>query len=279
MGEVLGSVLTFGGIAVVVLVYFFSDREEKRALADGTEQERFEIMIDDVVMFWHAAEVDRELRRELKEDLDAFCFDARRSGATTTEVFGNDIEAFADMWISEHRQPPNPLKVALLRLLNYASLWMGYRSALSVIRAFRETTTDETWTFTLAFSLAIGLVAGAGPLITLVTGRSFWLTGSWLVGLGKLVCTGLAGVAILLGSLLMAEQLAGAILGISLGPADVETVPSMVPWLISFLVALPIWLRATTRLSEENDKRFDSLLGEIDDDDATDSEDWDDEQS
>jgi len=264
IGGVIGTIAAFAVLLVGIVGYAWVERDSKRIWSTGTEAERFDDLITTVEILWKANEVDSDLRKELSEDLTAFCIDAQQRGATTTQVFGSDIEAFAMSWVDEHRQPPNQLKLALLRFANYATGWLALRSVSRTFRAITERPTDDSLALDVVLALSIGLLFAIGPLIGLQIGRFFGLdaTGWW----GVLGC--LTPIVLLFGLLLGSVLLLTRGVQFFLGEnafSDQLHVPSLAGSLILGTIMIPLFITTLSAKVKENDKRISPLFDEDED--------------
>ena len=103
-----------GVLGIIILVclfgaFFWLGREKRRIWATGTDAERFEDQIDEVVARWRAMELDTQLVDHLATDLRSFCADAIQGGSGAEDVFGQDLDEFAESWAREHRLTPAAL--------------------------------------------------------------------------------------------------------------------------------------------------------------------------
>lgn len=258
--EVVGGVVSIAGLVAFFALLVWADREEKRIWSTGTEAERFQDLIDTVEAMWKIREVDPDLRKELSDDLTAFCSDAQANGVTTIEVFGDDLESFAESWLSEHRRPPNPLKLGLLRFISTSAGWLSISAVQRIYGALRNNTTDETWQLDVIIAVTFGIIFGVGPLLGRFVDRSSMaLWRSVLLGIG-------AFAAMLFGSIFVLSRGAQFFFGIEIEPTA-EFVPSIGPALVVAAIAIPLCLWATSSRVEENNQTIVPLFDDTEESD------------
>ena len=134
MNVLIAALLIVLGLALLLGVNFFLERERTRIWTTGTEAERFEDRIGYIEAIWSVNDVQPELRKELRDDLRSFCIDAQAQGATALDVFGDDVEAFAQSWVTEHRQPPSQLRITVLEFTGYVMVGIALRSVPNIFR-------------------------------------------------------------------------------------------------------------------------------------------------
>ena len=138
-----------GVISIIILVclfggFFWLGREKRRIWATGTDAERFEDQIDEVVARWRAMELDTQLVDHLATDLRSFCADAIQGGSGAEDVFGQDLDEFAESWARAHRLTPDPVLTAALRFLELFAGVVLLGSATEVFRSLTNRTSDDT---------------------------------------------------------------------------------------------------------------------------------------